>query len=324
MESLIVPFERMLEGNAQYPLKADSIEIFQINMGKKCNQACRHCHVEAGPLREETAGLETLEICLDIIKKSAIPTVDITGGAPEMNPNFRWFVEETSKQGCHIIDRCNLTILLEPGYEDLAEFLKEHKVEIVSSLPFYTSQKVDGVRGRGVFQKSIDALKRLNRLGYGIPASGLILNLVYNPSGAFLPPPQHVIEADYRRELKDRFGISFNSLFTIANMPIGRFKDFLERTGNYESYLQKLISNFNPKAAAGVMCKYTLSVGWDGQLYDCDFNQMLNMNCDHGAPTHISEFDLQKLSARQIVTGLHCYGCTAGGGSSCGGAVVNE
>jgi radical SAM/Cys-rich protein len=264
-----------------------------------------------------------LEACLDILRTSEIPTVDITGGAPEMNPHFEWFVREAVALNRHVMVRCNLTILLEPGYEHLAQFYADQGVEIIASLPYFSERFVDSQRGKGVFNKSIKALQILNELGYGDEEAGLMLNLVYNPAGAFLPPSQAGIEADFKRELWQRYGIRFNHLFTIANMPIGRFEDFLMKTGNYESYVQRLIAAYNPQAAAGVMCRYTLSVGWDGSLYDCDFNQMLELNCNHGAPDHIKDFDFVKLKTRQIMTGLHCYGCTAGAGSSCGGAVVD-
>lgn len=315
-------FDCALKESNLYPLKATGIEIFQINFGKRCNQACKHCHVEAGPDREEMITRETLEVCLAVLDEADFPTVDITGGAPELSCDFRWFVQEVKSRDKHVMVRCNLTILSEPGQEDLAQFYADHQVEVIASLPYYMERNVDSQRGSGIFQKSIDGLEKLNKLGYGIPDSGYILNLVYNPGGAFLPPAQNAIEADFKRELDKRYDIFFNQLFTIANMPLGRFLDFLKRTDNYEMYMQRLIDAYNPTAALGVMCRYTLSVGWDGSLYDCDFNQMLQINCNHGAPTHLKEFDLHKLMNRRIVTGLHCYGCTAGAGSSCGGAVV--
>ena len=316
-------FDCALKESNLFPLRATGIDIFQINFGKRCNQSCRHCHVEAGPNRNEMISKGTLETCLDILKKAEISTVDITGGAPELNPHFRWFVEETKKIGKHVMVRSNLTILLETGQEHLAEFYKKQGVEVIASLPYYQERYVDAQRGKGVFRKSIRALEMLNSVGYGIKNSDLLLNLIYNPNGAFLPPSQTSIEADFKRELDRRYGIRFNHLYTITNMPLGRFLDFLQRSGNFESYMHKLITSYNPEAAAGVMCRYTLSVGWDGSLYDCDFNQMLKLNCDHGAPAHLNAFDLKKLTNRRIVTGLHCYGCTAGTGSSCGGAVVD-
>ena len=315
-------FDCALQESHLFPMTATGIEVFQINVGKLCNQSCKHCHVEAGPFRTEAISRETLESCLDILKEIDTPTVDLTGGAPELNPHFRWFVKEVKKLGRQIMVRSNLTIILEPGQEDLPEYYRDHGVEVVASLPYFLERNVDTQRGQGIFRKSILALERLNEIGYGQEDTGLILDLVYNPGGAFLPPPQTAIEADFKREMERRYHISFNRLFTIANMPLGRFLHFLERTGNFESYMQRLIDAYNPEAAAGVMCRHTLSVGWDGTLYDCDFNQMLALNCDHGAPAHLNEFDLKKLKTRRIVTGLHCYGCTAGAGSSCGGAVV--
>ena len=260
-------------------------------------------------------------MCIDALRRTSIPTVDITGGAPELNPNFRWLVEQSGSLGRHIMDRCNLTVLLLPSQADLAGFLAEHRVEVVASLPYFLEQQTDAQRGEGVFAKSIGALRKLNKLGYGQSGSGLTLNLVYNPVGAFLPPAQHAIEADFRRELGRRYGIVFNSLHTIANMPISRFLEFLLRSGNYERYMERLVNAYNPAAAAGVMCRYTISVGWDGVLYDCDFNQMLDLPVDHSAPAHIRDFDQAVLDRRRIVTGQHCYGCTAGAGSSCGGQI---
>jgi len=316
------PFDAILSESRIYPLTATGITIFQVNIGRLCNQLCKHCHVNAGPDRKEIMQKNTMEICLDIIEKTDIPTVDITGGAPEMNPNFRWFVKEFSKRGRHVMVRSNLTILTEPDYKNLPEFFAENKVEVIASFPHYLEQTLDRQRGNGVFKKSIEALKQLNSIGYGKQDSGLILNLVYNPAGAFLPPSQKALEADYKREMLKRYGVVYNNLFTIANMPIGRFLNYLRASQNYDAYMQKLTSNYNPNAASQVMCRYTLSVGWDGSLYDCDFNQMLGMKVNHGAPSNIKAFDITRLCKRQIVTGIHCYGCTAGGGSSCGGAVV--
>lgn len=315
-------FDEKYEGIGDGPLKADDIEIFQVNLGKMCNQVCKHCHVDAGPDRKEIMTKETMRLCLDILKYSNIPTVDLTGGAPEMNPNFIWFVEEIKKLKRHIIVRSNLTILEASGFEEYAEFMARHKAEIVSSLPYYKASFTDKQRGDGVFAKSIAAMKKLNSFGYGKEDSGLIFNLVYNPVGAFLPPAQKSLEKDYKRELLKNFGVTFNNLYTITNMPISRFLDYLLVSGNYEEYMEQLIQAFNPSAAMNVMCKFTLSVGWDGQLYDCDFNQMLEMNVDHGAPKHLKDFDESMLKSRQIVTGPHCFGCTAGAGSSCGGATA--
>lgn len=315
-------FEEKLQSAGLFPLKATGISVFQISVGKLCNQTCKHCHVEAGPDRKERMSRETAELCMAALEKSAIPTVDITGGAPELNANFRWLVERSRELGRNVMDRSNLTVLLLPSQAGLVEFLAEHQVEIVASLPYFLEQQTDAQRGAGAFSKSIEAIRMLNALGYGSPDSGLKLNFVFNPSGAFLPPAQHAIEADFRRELRRRYGIEFNSLYALANVPIGRFRDFLNASGNYEPYMQRLVNAYNPVAAAGVMCRYTLSIGWDGALYDCDFNQMLGWMTDHGAPKHIREFSAEMLHQRQIVTGQHCYACTAGGGSSCTGASV--
>ena len=304
------------------PLKATGITVLQLNVGKLCNQTCRHCHVDAAPDRTESMSRETAALCIEALAKSEIPTVDITGGAPELNQNFRWLVEQARRLQRHVMDRCNLSVLLLPAQADLAEFLAAHQVEIVASLPYYKVQQTDAQRGDGVFKKSIEGLQRLNQLGYGRPNSGLVLNLVYNPVGAFLPPKQDAIESQFRKELHKHHGIEFNRLYTITNMPISRFLEFLVESGNYDGYMERLANAFNPAAAAGVMCRYTLSVAWDGTLYDCDFNQMLNLPLDQLAPRHIRDFNPLALNDRSIVTGNHCYGCTAGSGSSCGGSVT--
>jgi radical SAM/Cys-rich protein len=304
------------------PLKATGITVLQLNVGKLCNQTCRHCHVDAAPDRTESMSRETAALCIEALAKSEIPTVDITGGAPELNQNFRWLVEQARSLERHVMDRCNLSVLLLPAQADLAEFLAAHQVEIVASLPYYKVQQTDAQRGDGVFKKSIEGLQRLNQLGYGRPNSGLVLNLVYNPVGAFLPPKQDAIESQFRKELHKHHGIEFNRLYTITNMPISRFLEFLVESGNYDGYMERLANAFNPAAAAGVMCRYTLSVAWDGTLYDCDFNQMLNLPVDQRAPGHIRDFNPMALNDRSIVTGNHCYGCTAGPGSSCGGSVT--
>jgi radical SAM/Cys-rich protein len=266
---------------------------------------------------------ETAEQCIRALAQTDIPTVDITGGAPELNPNFRWLVEQSRALGRHVMDRCNLSVLLLPSQADLAEFLAGHRVEIVASLPYYRASQTDAQRGEGIFEKSIQALRLLNQLGYGRPGSGLSLNLVCNPVGAFLPPQQEAIEAQFRKELRSRHGVEFNRLYTITNMPISRFLEFLLESGNYDQYMERLANAFNPAAAAGVMCRYTISVSWDGTLYDCDFNQMLGLPVDYGAPAHIRDFDPVQLNRRQITTRNHCYGCTAGAGSSCGGSVTS-
>jgi len=319
----LVPFQQKLEKNNLYPLKATGVEIFQVNVGKMCNQACAHCHVDAGPDRKEIMNKKTMQECLTVIKNNPLlTTVDVTGGAPEMNPDFRWFIEEIKKVAIHVIVRSNLTIILaNKKYNDLPEFFKQHNVEIVSSLPFYTRERTDRQRGAGVFDDSIKALQMLNATGYGVQGSGLILNLVYNPAGAFLPPSQTALEKEFKDSLFKDYGIVFNSLFTITNLPISRYLDYLLTSGNYERYMEKLVAVYNPLAAENVMCRNTISVGWDGFLYDCDFNQMLDLkvNC---TSNHISGFRLDVLNQREINVNQHCYGCTAGAGSSCGGTVT--
>lgn len=317
----IRPFDASLANCGHEPLQATCIEVLQIDVGKLCNQTCRHCHVDAGPDRREIMTRETAQACLDVLASNNIPTLDITGGAPEMNPNFRWLVSEARKLGRRVIDRCNLTILVAPGFDDLPEFLAEHDVEVVASLPCYLAENTDAQRGNGVFEQSIAALRRLNELGYGQPDSGRNLTLVYNPLGPTLPPPQQSLEAAYHRELKSRYGVDFNRLFTITNMPISRFLDDLLQTDRYDDYMQTLLDAFNPTTVPGLMCRTTLSVSWDGRLYDCDFNQMLDLGLASGLPQHISEFNAASLKQRRIVTGRHCYGCTAGAGSGCQGAI---
>lgn len=319
----LVPFQQKLEKSNLYPLMATGVEIFQVNVGKMCNQVCAHCHVDAGPDRKEIMTKETMQECLIAIKNNpSLKTVDLTGGAPEMNPDFRWFVEEIKKLTGHVIVRCNLTIILaNKKYSDLPEFFKQHNIEVVSSLPFYKKDRTDRQRGTGVFDDSIKALQVLNEAGYGKPGSGLILNLVYNPAGAFLPPSQEALEKEYRHELMKHHGIVFNNLYAITNLPINRYLDYLLVSGNYEKYMEKLVNAYNPVAAAHVMCRNTISIGWDGYLYDCDFNQMLDLKINSDQK-HVSQFDLRKLNTREIIVNQHCYGCTAGAGSSCGGAVA--
>ncbi len=316
------PFAESLQAAGLYPLAATGIEIFQINVGKLCNQTCRHCHVDAGPDRREIMTQETAELAIEALRQTGAATVDITGGAPELAPPFRYLVEESKKLDKHVIDRCNLTVLLLKPQADLAEFLARHRVEVIASLPYFLAEKTDAQRGIGIFDKSIEALRLLNSLGYGRAGSGLELNLVYNPTGAFLPPSQAGLERDFKRELERRYGVVFNSLYTITNMPISRFLEFLLESGNYDGYMTRLINAFNPAAAAGLMCRNTLSVGWDGALYDCDFNQMLDLPVGFGAPARLEDFVADPLERRRIVTGRHCYGCTAGAGSSCGGATA--
>jgi radical SAM/Cys-rich protein len=316
------PFQTRMAAAGLAPLTATEIQVFQINVGKLCNQTCRHCHVDAGPERTEQMSRETAELCIRALAGTDIPTVDITGGAPELNANFRWLVEQSRALGRHVIDRCNLSVLLLGPQKDLGEFLARHQVEVVASLPYFRPAQTDAQRGEKVFAKSIEALKLLNRLGYGIEASGLVLNLVHNPAGAFLPARQEALELQFKRELAREQGVVFNRLYTITNMPISRFLEFLIESGNYEGYMQRLANAFNPAAAAAVMCRHTLSIGWDGTLYDCDFNQMLDLPIQAPAPRHIRDFDVARLNHRRIVTANHCYGCTAGSGSSCGGATT--
>ncbi|HEX7449959.1 MAG TPA: arsenosugar biosynthesis radical SAM (seleno)protein ArsS [Pirellulales bacterium] len=315
-------FDDALREQSLFPLRATGIEVLQINLGKLCNQICRHCHVDAGPDRRESMSRETAAACLDVLARIQIPTVDITGGAPEMNPHFRWLVEESRRLGRHVIDRCNLTILVAPGFDDLPRFLAGNQVEIVASLPCYLEENTDRQRGAGVFAKSLEALRRLNALGYGRGESGLTLTLVYNPIGASLPPAQDRLEDAYRRELHAKYSITFSRLFTITNMPISRFLDDLLQSGQYDEYMRKLIEAYNPMAAERVMCRTTLSVDWQGRLHDCDFNQMLDLGLVEGPPRNIRDFDLESLATRRIVTGRHCFGCTAGAGSSCQGAAL--
>lgn len=328
----IPSFKNKLETLGFFPLKPSAIEIFQVNLGKLCNQTCKHCHVDAGPDRTEVMERETLELCLDILSKHDISSVDITGGAPELNENFRWFVEECRKLGKHVMDRCNLTVILSnKKYYDLPDFFARNNVEVISSLPFYNADRTDRQRGEGVFAKSVEALRRLNAVGYGKENSGLLLNLVYNPTGAFLSAGQSTLEEEFRKVLLGEFGIHFNNLFAITNIPISRFLEFLLNSGQYESYMEKLVTAFNPTTVGNVMCRNTISVGYDGFLYDCDFNQMLDLKImkpsEHenipGA-MHLRDFNFNALHNRDIFISQHCYGCTAGAGSSCGGEIVSE
>jgi len=316
-------FDRHLEAAGLRPLRATGIEVFQINVGKLCNQTCAHCHVDAGPTRTEVMTPETAELCLEVLAKTDIPRVDITGGAPELCPSFERLVRGARELSRHVIDRCNLTVLTLPRAEHLPAFLAGNQVEVVASLPHYRALSTDRQRGEGVFERSIEGLKRLNAAGYGREGTGLRLVLVTNPVGAFLPgAAQPALREEWKRELARRHGIVFDDLYTITNMPISRFLDWLLRTGNLEAYLRRLVDAFNPAAAAGVMCRNTLSVGWDGALYDCDFNQMLEMPVGFGQPRTLLEFDRALLDRRRIVTGRHCFGCTAGAGSSCGGSLA--
>jgi radical SAM/Cys-rich protein len=316
-------FEASLRAADLYPLRPVGIEALQMNVGKKCNQTCHHCHVDAGPDRTEMMGAPVIEACLRVLADGRIPTLDLTGGAPELHPAFRRIVETAVGLDAHVIDRCNLTVTRLPKYRWVPSFLAAHRVEVVASLPYFQGRQTDAQRGEGVFEDSILALRELNALGYGVPASGLLLNLVTNPVGAFLPPNQAAAERDWKRELERRYGIVFNRLYTITNMPISRFLQFLEEKCLTEAYLARLVQSFNPAAANGVMCRSTISVGWDGTLYDCDFNQMLDLPV--ASPSrNILDVDLAALAEREIALGPHCFGCTAGAGSSCGGATSSH
>ena len=305
------------------PLKRANLEILQVNLGYLCNLSCTHCHVNAGPRRTELMDKETIDLVLDVIKQRGVKTLDLTGGAPEMNPHFRYLVTEARKLDCEVIDRCNITILCEPGYEDLAQFLVDQKVQVVASLPCYTQENVDAQRGKGVFDSSIEGLLKLNALGFGIKDSGLELNLVYNPGGAFLPPAQTQLQQDYKQRLSDDWGIQFNELFTITNMPISRFGSMLVSKGQFNDYMQLLIDNYQASNLNTVMCRTTVSVDFMGNLYDCDFNQMLEMPIidSEQERRHISDLLKSDLTGEEIEVAGHCFGCTAGQGSSCGGAL---
>jgi radical SAM/Cys-rich protein len=299
-------------------LKPESMRIFQMNIGRRCNLACRHCHLDASPHRTEQMDRATVDTCLAVIARvPEVAVVDITGGSPEMNPNFRYLVTEARSLGKHVMDRCNLTILDEPGQENLLDFLVDQQVEVVASLPHYASLTTDKQRGAGVFKRSITALRALNEAGYG---SRLPLNLVYNPGGIYLSSSQSQLESEFRRNLSREYGIVFNQLFCINNMPLSRFLVALLRKGMYERYMETLVNAFNPVTVAGLMCRYQISVGWDGAVYDCDFNQALGLTVE--TVRHITSFDYKTFMSRSIRTAAHCFGCTAGGGSSCGGEIV--
>jgi radical SAM/Cys-rich protein len=318
----VPPFEELLLRHGLVPFDtAKTMDVLQVNVGKLCNQTCGHCHVDAGPDRRESMTRATAEKVIALLARHPIPTLDITGGAPEMNPNFGYLVTEARKLGRHVMDRCNLTILLMNGYEELAEFLASNKVEIVASLPSFRQSGTDAQRGEGVFERSIRAMQLLNGLGYG-KGDGLKLNLVHNPVGAFLPGSQASIERDYRRELSSRHGVVFDNLYTITNMPISRFLDYLETSGNLQRYMELLVQSFNASAAREVMCRSYVSVGWDGTIYDCDFNQMLDLPAGDAEPLTLDSLLASGELQRKIRTARHCFGCTAGAGSSCGGTVA--
>ena len=325
VRAAVLPFAVRVR-QEEIDLRRAGIDTVQINVGKLCNQACVHCHVDAGPKRTEVMDRRTAELALEFIRAAGTWTVDITGGAPELNPSFRFLVEQVRHDGRHVMDRCNLTVLFEPGQEGLAEFLASRQVEVVASLPCYLEENVEKQRGRGVYDKSIQVIRHFNALGYGQEGSGLVLNLVYNPLGAQLPPPQQQLEADYKRELGTRFGIRFNHLYTLTNMPIARFAHMLQREGKFEAYLELLATAFNPATLDGLMCRHLVSISWDGLLYDCDFNQMLDMRLGNDKPFRLGERPaaelVRLLEHRDIQVGTHCYGCTAGAGSSCGGVLA--
>jgi radical SAM/Cys-rich protein len=316
-------FESTLRAHGAGPLRRGRVETLQVNVGKRCNQACHHCHVEAGPRRTETMDARVAGRVVDVLARNpGVAVLDLTGGAPELNAHFRTLVVEARRLERRVIDRCNLTILLEPGQEGLADFLAGAGVEIVASLPCYGAENVDRQRGTGVFAKSIAALRRLNALGYGVDGSPLRLDLVYNPVGPTLPPAQAALERDYRTRLAEDHGIVFHGLLTLTNMPIGRFADALAREGRLSAYLSLLVHHVNPATVAGLMCRTLVSVGWDGRLHDCDFNQMLGLPLAAGPRDLFAVDDLDALAAARIATGPHCFGCTAGTGSSCSGALV--
>jgi radical SAM/Cys-rich protein len=314
--SLTRTFEQMAENSGHETLRAIRVDVLQVNLGKRCNLACKHCHVDAGPDRREVMPDHVVEACLDFVKRHQTPTLDLTGGAPEMHPRLPEIIKQARSWGTRVIHRTNLTVLTLPAYQFLTTLFAAERVELAASLPWYAQEQTDGQRGEGVFQASIQALRRLNQLGYGHEGTGLLIDLVTNPSGAFLPASQTALEGDWKREMRRRHGVEFNRLLTITNMPISRYLDFLIECGQLEAYMEKLVAAFNPCTVGGVMCRTTLSVGWDGRLYDCDFNQMLDLPL---ART-ILDVDLPSLLGRSIRTGAHCFGCTAGCGSSCGGA----
>lgn len=317
------PFDAALKATGINGLRRGQISTLQINLGKRCNQACLHCHVEAGPKRTEMMSSAVAERIVEVLTHSKdITTLDITGGAPELNENFRWLVTQATELGLSVIDRCNLTIFFEPGMQGLPQFLAEHRVRVVASLPCYSEGNVDAQRGKGVFDKSLRGLQLLNELGYAGAGTGLTLDLVYNPGGAFLPPPQGELEATYRTQLADNFGIEFNSLLTLTNLPVRRFADSLRRKGELGQYMKLLVDNFNPTTVAGLMCISQISVGWDGAIYDCDFNQMLEMPACTSKANIMDLESVEELENLQVATGPHCFGCTAGAGSSCGGSIA--
>lgn len=317
---VVPPFADKVRSAIRQPLAARGVEILQVNVGKLCNLRCKHCHVGAGPERTEVMSRQTMEQCLAIARESSITTIDITGGSPEVNPDMAWFISQAAALGRRLMVRSNLAILLDSSYRHFVDLYAGRGVEVVGSLPDYMEERTDRQRGKQIFHRTIEAMKLLNARGYGKKGTGLVLDLVHNPAGAYLPGPQPALEQEYRSRLEREHGVVFNRLFCLTNCPLGRYLEYLLRTDNYQDYMQALANAFNPAAAENAMCTTTLSVGWDGKLYDCDFNQTLELPVDHGAPSHIDVFDLRKLSAREIMVNNHCYACTAGSGSSCQGA----
>ena len=321
-EAGIPPFSTRLANQHVLPLRPATLDTLQINLGRLCNQSCGHCHVDAGPDRKEVMPKEIMQQCLNAVEKFNIPILDITGGAPEMVPHFKWLVESAHALGAKIMDRCNLTIIeANPKFAYLPEFFAQHKVHVISSLPYFSKSRTDSQRGDGVFEDSIRALKKLNAVGYGMEGSDLRLDLVYNPTGAFLPGSQVALEKEFKSQLLRRYDVAFNSLLCITNIPISRFLEYLIESGNYEEYMQSLSNAYNPATIDGLMCRSMISVDWNGYLYDCDFNQMLDLRVA-SRTQHIKDFDAAALHDRDIVVNQHCYGCTAGAGSSCGGEIA--
>ncbi len=319
-----VPGNQCFDDKLASPLRAEGIQILQLNVGRRCNLNCRHCHVSAGPNRDEMMGREVFEKCLGILTDHPIGTIDLTGGAPEMNPHLPWFISEAARLERRLMVRTNLVILGDPDYRHFIDCYVDNRVELVTSLPHFQSRTADRQRGQGVFEKVIEVMRLLNERGYARPGSGLLMHVVHNPVGAFLPGAQRSLSQTYKERLSTQYGISFNELFCLNNAPVGRYLDYLFRTDNYEDYMQTLIEAFNVASVDGLMCRTTLSVGWDGRLYDCDFNQMLDLAVDHGAPDHVDIFDFDTLGSRRIVVANHCYACTAGAGSSCQGSLDKD
>ncbi len=315
-------FVERLNDCGVYPLRAAGIEILQMNITRRCNQTCKHCHVQAGPDRTEMMSRAIMTHCIEAAGRKEISTIDITGGAPEMHPDLEWLLGELSALKKRLIIRSNLVVMRDPAYRHYLDLFAAHRIELVGSLPDYHAERSDRQRGAGTFEGTIEVIRELNQRSYGLPGSGLVLHLVHNPVGAYLPGPQAALETEYRRVLHNRHGLHFNTLFCLVNNPIGRYADYLKRSGNWSDYIHLLQCAFNRKTVSSVMCRTTLSVGWDGRLYDCDFNQMLNLTVNSGAPDHIENFDYDRLAGREIVVRSHCFACTAGAGSSCQGALA--